>query len=878
MKSYHAINIPEIVKLLKTDIKQGLKEADAAKRLTKFGANKLPEEKLPTWINFIADQFKSPLIFILCGAGAISLILGELIDFWIILVTLLINVSIGFFQEYKANDTLKRLKELVHLKARVIREGYEKEIDVENIVPGDIVVFEAGNKISCDGRIIEANNLSIIEAALTGESLPSDKSINLVSEKSPLADRENMIYMGTQVATGKGRAIVTATGPKTELGKIASLVKETKSENTPLQKKIARLARSLAIILTITTVMIFIVGILRQHSIFEMLTTSVALAVAAIPEGLPAAVAIILALAMQKILKRKGLVKRLVGAETLGSTSVICTDKTGTLTRGEMAVSKIITWDQNNKQAKSLALTISALNNDASIENPDEELADWKVIGNPTEKALLLAAAGAGYQKNELEKKYPRLAEIPFSGEIKYMATLHKINTENIIYIKGAPEKLIKLSSHYHNANSPQLLSQSKKSEIISELNELSSKGLRVIAIGYKKTAGSSLLKNEIKDITLVGLIALKDPLRKEAKQTINVCMQAGIHIIIATGDHKLTTKTIAQELGFKIKERNILEGQDLDKMNDKQLVKNIDHINIFARIEPKHKVRIVNAWRAKGEVVAMIGDGVNDAPALKASDIGVAVGSGTYVTKETADIILLDNNLSTLVSAVEEGRVAYDNIKKITLYLLSDTFAEILLIGTALLIGLPLPILAVQILWINIIEDGLPNITLAFEKGEKEVMKEKPRKLKEPILDFEMKILIFVIGILTDLMLIGLYLWLVNKNIYDLDHIRTILFAALSLNSMLFVFACRSLRFTIFKKNPFSNKFLIFAVVVGIVAIILGVYLPSLQTILRTVPLSPDQWIAPISLAILELLLIEAAKEIFIIKNRNKYKKIKAK
>lgn len=869
MSNFHTKKIKKITQELNVNVNTGLPEKEIKKRIIKFGLNELPKEKVPTWIHFVVNQFKSPLIYILGFAGIVSLLLSEYIDFWIIFATLMINAGIGFFQEYKANSTLQKLKELVHLKARVLRNNKEKEIDVEKIVPGDILIFEAGNKISCDGRIIEANNLSISEASLTGESIPSEKSEKIIPDNIPLADRENMIYMGTQVATGNGKAIVTTTGSDTELGKIATLVKETKSDHTPLQKKIARLSRSLSIILVAITVLIFFIGILRQHSFFEMLITSVALAVAAIPEGLPAAVAIVLALAMQKILKRKGLVKRLVGAETLGSTSVICTDKTGTLTKGEMAVSKIITWDENTKPGKSLALKISALNNDATIENPDDKFQDWKVLGTPTEKALLLVAAGAGYQKIDLEKKHPRLDEIPFSGELKYMATLHKVEQENLIYIKGAPEKIIGMSSQYYSNGNPEKLTSQKKSEILDQLIELTSKGLRVIAVGYKNHSADNIKKSDINEIILVGLIALKDPLRKEAKETIRLCKQAGIKIVIITGDHKLTTKTIALELGFEIKDKNILEGADLDKMSDEELNNKITNVKIFARIEPKHKVRIVDAWQAREEVVAMVGDGVNDAPALKSADIGVAVGSGTDVTKETSDIIILDNNLATLVAAVEEGRVAFDNIKKVSLYLLADTFSEVLLIGTALLLGFPLPVLAAQILWINIVEDGLPSIALAFEKGEKAVMKEKPRKLKESILDPEMKILIFAIGIISDLILIGLYWWLLKQGVYDLAHIRSIMFAALSLDSLMYVFASRSLRFTIFKKNPLSNKFLLFGVLFGGTAIVAGIYIPFLQTILKTVPLSLDQWIIPIILAIFKLILIEAVKEIFIIKRR---------
>jgi Ca2+-transporting ATPase len=871
MTNFHAKSTKQTEEKLRTNLKLGLSQKEAEKRKKQYGPNKLPEEKPLSWLYFLWSQFKSPLVYVLCMAAGISLILGEYIDFWIIIAAIAINVSIGFFQEYKASRTLQQLKKLVQLKAKVLRSGIEYEIDVEELVPGDIIFLEAGDKISCDARLFETINFSTTEASLTGESLPSTKSTQALDKDTPLADRENMIYMGTQVARGKAKAAVCATGENTELGRIALMVKETPEEDTTLQKKIAYLSKILGIFLAAVTIIIFIIGLLRGHSGFEMLLTSVALAVAAIPEGLPAAVAITLALAMQKILERKGLVKRLIAAETLGSTSIICTDKTGTLTKGEMAVSHIVTWEQKNQTAKNLALKISLLNNDAVIENPEAELEEWKVLGSPTEKALLLAAAQAGFDKSELETQMPRIDEIPFSGERKYMATLHKQNAKNVIYLKGAPEKIINKSSHFYNNGRIKKISQGKNKELESQLLELTNKGLRVLAVAYKDTQDNRLKAEKLEGFTLVGFIALKDPLRKEARETIDLCQKAGIRIIIVTGDHKMTAKAIAQELGLDILERNILEGPDLDKMNDDELRQAITEIDIFARIEPKHKVRIVDAWQAQKEVTAMIGDGVNDAPALKSADIGVALGSGTDVTKETSEIIILDNNLATLVAAVEQGRVAFENIRKVTLYLLADAFSEVLLIGGALLLGFPLPILAAQILWVNIVEDGLPDIALAFEPGEKQVMEDKPRKIKEPIVNLEMKILIFAIGIIDDIILLGLYWWLLKQGELDLNHIRTIIFVALSIDSLLYVFACRSLRFSIFRKNPFSNRFLVIAVLIGAFFMVLGVYLPFLQKILQTVSLTPEQWILPIVLAVFELILIEIVKEIFIIKRRHK-------
>lgn len=887
---WYNIPVKLCFKLLKSR-ETGLNKREVNLRLKKFGYHKLPEERRLTWFEIFLAQFKNPLVYILVIAAAITLMLKEYIDLAVILVAVLINILIGFSQEYKADATLWQLKKLVQLKAKVIREGLEHEINIEELVPGDIIILEAGDQVPADARVIEAINLKVNEAALTGESVPSIKVAKTLEKGLSLADRENMVYMGTTVEQGRGRGLITATGLETQLGKITALVKETPREITPLQKKLAVFSKTLGLILILICLVIFIFGYFRGRSVFELFLTTVALAVAAIPEGLPASVAVVLAIGMRRILKKNGLVRRMVSAETLGATTVICTDKTGTLTEGKMRVSHIVTSGKEiaeddhkvvelpglvEEESHLLALEIGLLCNNAFIENPDEELEDWLIRGEAMEQALLLAAVQAGLDKRELEKKLPRTDEIPFDAEKKFMATLHRIDKNtNIAYIKGAPETVLEMSAFASTDGGKEKLDSQKK-KILKLTNEkLTRKGLRVLAVGYRKQDilkdGKKNLAELCQKITFVGFIALKDPLRREAKETLSLCYKAGLRPVLITGDHKFTAQAIFEELGFPVKEERILEGFDLDKISDEELQKKVKNIDVYARVEPKHKLRIIDAWQARGEVVAMTGDGVNDAPALKTADIGVALGSGTDVAKETSDLILMDDNLSTLVAAVEEGRIIFENTRKVILFLLIDSFTEIILIGGSLFLGLPLPLLAAQILWVNLVEDTLPDIALALEPGEKDVMKDLPRKLSEPILNFEMKTMIFIVGIIADTVLLFLFWWLLGKT-SDLNYIRTIIFVAVGVNSLFYVFSCRSFRYTIFNKNPFSNKYLLGAVFIGFVLVLLGVYCPVFQIVLRTTPLASNDWILPIFLAFGQIILIEVIKKIFIV---NQHKKI---
>jgi len=905
-KNWHSLPFEEVIKQLGSNAEEGLSEREVRERQKKFGLNELPKEKPLSTVKIFFEQFQSPLIYILVLAGFTVLLFQKYTDAIVIFGAVFLNVLVGFFQENKSSKALRSLRKVVKQEARVIREGNEKVIDATGLVSGDIFELVAGDKVPVDGRLIETHNLKINQSALTGEWLADEKRVEVISEKTSLADRENMVYMGTIVEDGKGRAVVIGIGLETEIGKVAKMIREVKEEKTPLQRKLARFSRLVGAVIFMISALIFYGGIVRQKDFLEMFETAVAVAIAAIPEGLPVAMTVILALGMQKILKRKGLVRKLLAAETLGSTSVIATDKTLTLTEGKMVVSEISTareklsadtesftkvFEEKADQDQVFALRIAVLANEAFVENPKDPLVNWKVQGRPTDKALILFGAEVGFRKQDLEKEFSKIDEISFNTQNKFIATLtQKTPSRQLLFVSGAPEKIISLSSYFQEEGKTEALEEKDLFKLSQELENLTRKGLRVIAVAYKEIPNSppkaSLakgdakggkfqipnLRNEVNDLVFVGFIGLKDPLRKGVKEAIQTVKKAGIRPIIVTGDHRLTAKAVAEELGFKTEEKNIIEGKELDELSDEELEKRLKEIQIYARVEPKDKIRIIQAWQRKGEVVAMTGDGINDAPALKQADIGIALGSGTDVAKEVSDLILLPDSFNIIVAAVEEGRVILDNIRKVITYLLSDSFTEVILIGTAIIFGLPLPVTAVQILWVNLIEDGLPSVALAFEPKEKDVMERKPRGKDVPLLTKEMKAIIFIIGTFTSLILLGIFLWLLRKfGLENLDYIRTMVFAGLGVNSLFYIFSCKSLRRNIWQINLFSNKFLIGGVAFGFFMLISGIHFPLFQTLLKTVPLGFQSWMIILSLGLINVILIEAMKWYFISKKEFK-------
>jgi len=888
-QSWHSMSAETVFRHLKSS-KDGLSEEEVNSRLRIFGLNKLPEEKSISKIGIFIQQFKSPLIYILFIAGVITLLLRDWTDSVVIFAAVFLNSFIGYFQENKTSQILLKLKKAIHDKAIVIRGGQEKEIFQQQLVAGDIIVLRAGDKIPADARLIETSSLKINESSLTGEWLAVDKTEKVLAEGISLADRKNMVYMGTIAESGRGKAVVVGTGVNTEIGKIAVSIKKIEEEKTPYQKKIVHFSKIIAFIVGAVSLIIFLTGFLSGRNLLEMFITGVAVAVAAIPEGLPIAITVILAIGMERILRKRGLVRRLVAAEVLGSTSVICTDKTGTLTEAKMQVTNV--FADNRKFPYELALKIGMLCSEAFVENVQDPMHKWIIRGRATEKAVLLAALQSGLRKEKIEKEEPRIDMFPFEPTYRYSASLHKLSkTQDIIYILGAPEIVLNKSQYFETEQGRKELTNTEKETLTKKYENLNSQGLRLIATAYREISDTSLsgdLKRQseldgvsetekkniyekyLEEMVFVAFLAIKDPLRKEVKEAIKTCREAGMRPIIITGDHPLTAKAIAEELKIPAESKNIIEGIEFGKLSDKDFKKRLKEINIYARMEPHQKLRIIDAWQREGEIVAMTGDGINDAPALKKADIGLALGSGTDVAKEASDLILLTDNFSIIVAAVKEGRGIIDNIRKTITLQVSQCFSEIILIGASIIGGLPLPILPAQILWENLIEGSPQGIALAFEAKEKDVMERKPENPHSTLLNAEMKTIIFGFGIVTDLILLGLFLWLLKKSI-PIAEIRTIIFAVLAMDSIFYAFSCKNLKKNIWHYNPFSNLYLLGAMSFSIIMLLLAIYIPLFQNILKTVPLNFFDWSLIIGLGIINLILIEMVKLFFI-----KIKKLK--
>ncbi len=859
---YYKLDINSVILKLKTNLDRGLNKIEIQERLEKYGQNLITETKKTSAFIILVKQLLSPLMFILLIATILSLLVGELKDAIVISIAVIINTIVGFYQEWKAEKSAQSLKKLEVFHCIALREGKKVSIEAKNLVPGDIIFLSAGQKVPADIRLIDITNFRVEEAILTGESKPIHKNIVKIEDDVTTGDQINMAFSGTSVLSGKAIGIVIATGENTNLGKIATLVTKIKTIKTPLQQQMKRFSWFLGGMFLSLTLLVFILGLIRGISLYEIGMTSIAIGVAAIPEGLLVALTVILAIGMQRMLKRKALVRHLIAAETLGSVSVICTDKTGTLTEGKMQVVKIVTKDnefsvqekiqeninQNIRKKHLMFKNIihaSILNNDAQLQENSNA-----AIGHPTEIALLQLANKLNINIHEFQKKYPRISEIPFSSDLKYMATVHQFDNKQKLIAKGAPEKIFEMC----NTENIEYFKNSAE--------KMAEQGLRILAFAEKHIT-NKLSENDLHNLNFIGLIGIQDPLRPQAKETVEELTKAGIKVVLVTGDHKNTARNIAISAGIEIKNGTIT-GAELDKMSEQELEDKIEITNIFARVDPRHKIRIVKAWQKKGHSVAMTGDGVNDAPALKTADIGVALGSGSDVAHEISDMVLLDNNLSSIDAAVKEGRTIFDNIRKVIVYLMADSFSEIILITGSLLMGLPLPILATQIFWINLVTDGLPYLALTVEPSEKNIMLEKPRKKNEPILDKEMKVLIFIIGIITDLGLFLLY-GLLLKFKFELTHIRTIIFTALSIDSLFYIFSVRTLHTPIFKSNPLKNKWLIPAVLFGLITQLMVVYLPSLQKLFYTIPLNLFEWIIIISLSLIKIIAIEITKIFFI-------------
>ena len=887
---FHSADISDVFKRLNVDPKKGLAEKEFQERLKHHGHNVLEEGKNFRSLGIILRQIKSPLVFILIIAALFTLYLKEYTDFIVIIIAVLINTIVGYLQERQASDAFRKLKSSIKKYTVVLREGLERKIETSAIVPGDILILRGGDQIPADARIFEEKGLEIDESVLTGEWLNSKKSAGVVKARARITEQSNMIWMGTLAVAGWAKAVVSKTGKETEFGKIAGLLKEKKERMTQTQKNITGISRFLAILITVIVVTIFLLGVLRGEGLGDMFITAIAVAVATIPEGLPVAITVILALGMRSILKKGGLVRKLNAAETLGSCDIILTDKTGTLTEAKMRVSNIISPEQIFKKAvvktaddfvkqKSYILKISILTSDAFIENPKEQPEKWIIRGKSMDRAIFEAGVEAGADPDKFLKIYKRSDFLPFDAERRFVASINKKydfdgifdfeSDENAVYVSGAPEAILAISSKYAIGGNLEVLTAPAKKKIRNFYEDIAKEGIRVTALAFRGTSYNEFPRDNrdlfFNGLVFCGLMGFDDPIRESVGPSLLEARNAGVRTVMVTGDHKSTALAIAKKIGL-LESGGVLTGEEMEKMSRKDLEDRIEQIDIFSRVLPRQKMDIVEAWQSKNKVVAMTGDGVNDAPALKRADIGVAIGSGTDVAREASDIVILNDSFSVIVAAIEQGRIITDNIRKVITYLLASGFTEVILVAGTLFLGYPLPVLPAQILWANIIQEGFMNFAYAFEPKEKDVMAKIPGKdgMPKKIINAEMKVLIFIIGIATDLFLLSLFFILYGMN-YDLEKIRTIMFAGLSIDAIFFAFSLRSLRRPIWKINPFSNSYLILAFVLSLMFLAGALILPPVQSILRLVPISISEFLIILGLGILDLLAIETGKLIYI-------------
>lgn len=860
---FFRMSAEEVAKELNSSVENGLTTAEANARLEKNGKNELKEKKKKSiFVRFLA-QFKDFMIIILIIAAIISAILGETVDAAIIFAVILVNAILGVAQEAKAEKALDALKKLSAPYAKVIRDGVRHSVLSSELVVGDIILLEAGDLVPADARILEAANLKVEESSLTGESVPVDKQTTAIdSDEVMLGDMKNMLFTTGTVTYGRGKAIVTSTGMDTEVGKIADLLQSETDEVTPLQIKLEQLGKMLGIIALAICAVIFAVGVLEGKPAFEMFLTAVSLAVAAIPEGLPAIVTIVLAIGVQKLVKANAIIRKLPAVETLGSASVICSDKTGTLTQNRMTVVKLYENGEINELNKESfeknkkLLEYGAMCNDGSVKMEDGK---EKHVGDPTETALVAAALKAGIEKEKLEYVYPRIEELPFDSERKLMTTIHQVEGKIIAVVKGAPDILMARCKGFDGLEKAQ-----KANEIMGKA------ALRVLAVGIRifdslpKEITNEFIEN---DLEFVGLIGMIDPPREEVKEAVALCRSAGIRPVMITGDHIETAMAIAKELGIMREGDKSISGSELAKMSDEELFKRIREFAVYARVSPEHKIKIVNAWQKAGEVVAMTGDGVNDAPALKGADIGCAMGiTGTDVSKSAAHMVLTDDNFATIVVAVKEGRGIYENILRAVQFLLSSNIGEILTIFAAIIAKWAVPLLPIHLLWVNLVTDSLPAVALGMEPVDKNIMKEKPRKKNENIFANGFGLTIFLQGFMIGaLALIGFIIGKMQSGASFTENATpdigvTMAFAVLSISQLFHSFNIKS-KYSILTKGIFSNIYLVYAFIAGL-ALQLGVMLiPALRTIFKLAELNIEQWLIVFGLAFMPIVIVEIAK-----------------
>ncbi|OGA28781.1 MAG: hypothetical protein A3I65_05170 [Betaproteobacteria bacterium RIFCSPLOWO2_02_FULL_68_150] len=903
----HGKPIDELVSGLQTHLERGLTQQEAQLRLAKFGANELTERPRPGFLALLRDQFNNYLVIILIIAALVSLALGEYVDSIAIMFIVVLNAVVGVIQESKAEQALAALKKMSAPNAQVIRDAQQMTLPGREIVGGDIVLLEAGNYVPADLRLVESVNLKIEEASLTGESVPVEKNAGVVLDKEiPLGDRKNTAFMGTLITYGRGRGLVTGTGMNTQIGLIAEMIQSFEAEDTPLQKKLEHLGKVLGTACLAICALVFVYGLFRdthltealesgflnyleaeKKDIINLFMTAVSLAIAAVPEGLPAIVTICLALGMQRMIKHHALIRKLPAVETLGCATVVCSDKTGTLTQNEMTV--VQAWaggkrlritgegyspsgeffagtqafDPRSDPDATLLLQGALLCNDARLEEKSDETGkrSWQIIGDPTEGALVVAAAKSGYRRFELENALPRIQEIPFDSDRKRMTTFHRVDGAQarelasglgsaplIAFVKGAPDIILELCGQTLESGQAVGLTQAMRDAILEQNRDMARSALRVLAVACHPLpqVPSSVNPESVEnDLVFIGLLGMIDPPRPEVVEALKVARGAGLKSIMVTGDYKDTAEAIARDIGLLTPGGLVLTGPEIEKLSDAALAAKVDQLDVCCRVSPQHKTRIVDALKARGHVVAMTGDGVNDAPALKRANIGVAMGiTGTDVAKQTADMVLTDDNFASIVAAIEQGRIIYSNIRKFVYFLLACNVGEILIIFGAMLVGMPIPLRPVQLLWLNLVSDGAPALALGLEKGDPDIMKHPPRSPQEPVINRDMAIGIGAIGIVDALAILAVFYLALQRYPDQLVAAQTIAFVTLCSSELIRAFTARSEYHSVFSIGVFSNRWMVWAVGVSFLLVLMVVYVPFLRPFFDTVPLTADDWL----------------------------------
>ncbi len=889
--NWHTLTPEALEHELSSDLANGLTAREAEHRLTTVGPNQLPDAPPPSWLALLAAQFASIIVWVLIGAAAISGLLEEWIDAAAIVAIVGLNAVLGFVQEFRAERSLAALRKLSVDTARVIRDGALRSIPARELVQGDLIQIEAGDRIPADSRLVYATSLQTQEASLTGESTPVSKSTEPIPQTEvPLGDRRNMLFMGTVAVSGKGRALVTGTGVATELGKIAAMIHreaQAEQEETPLQRRLEQLGHTLLWLSLVIVGVVFLLGMLRGVPLIMMFLTSVSLAVAAIPEGLPAVVTITLALGVTRMVQRHALIRRLPAVETLGSTTVICSDKTGTLTKNEMTVTTLYQGGEtltvsgegyspvgevrgnggptNGSTHPGLPALLRAgvLCNGAELRL---EAFAWRVVGDPTEGALLVLAAKTGLSKADLDRDNPVLGEVPFDSERKKMTVVRRTASGPVAYVKGAPDVLLRDCTTWITSDGQiTALTEEIHQQILSTNQQFASQALRILGVAMRPldalpTAYTATSLEH--DLTFLGLVGMKDPIRPEAKAAVEACRAAGIRAVMITGDHKDTAIAIAQDLGIMGSGAQAISGTELNQLSEEALEKRVTSTAVYARVSAEHKLRVVRAWKRQGAVVAMTGDGVNDAPALKAADIGVAMGiTGTDVTKEASDMVVTDDNFASIAAAVEEGRAVFDNIRKAVFYLLSCNISEILLMLLAALFALPLPLLPVQILWINLVTDGLPALALAVDPKDPDLMRRPPRPPAERFLTKQRFLILFVQGSFLALITLGAFVYCLYGMDLSLDRARTLTFTILVAAQLFHAFNNRSEHRSLFEIGFLTNKPLLGAIAFSGLLQAAIVLTPPLHPIFDVVPFDAEHWWLAIGIGVLPLVAMEIWK-----------------